>query len=61
MAVHTKIVWIFSEPVNQQEVSISITLAATHALRVDTHPIEQNLDDQLKRFWELELLGIMNL
>lgn len=35
-----------------------LTLASTHTLRIDTHPVEQNLDDQLRRFWELESLGI---
>ena len=35
MAVHTKIGWILSGPVDQQEVSVNLTLAATHALRID--------------------------
>lgn len=59
MAIHTKIGWILSGPVDRQEVSVSLTLTATHALRIDTHPVEWNLDDQLRRFWELETLGIM--
>ena len=58
MAIHTKIGWILSGPVDQQEVSVNLTLTATHTLRIDTYPVEQNLDDQLKRFWELESLGI---
>ena len=59
MAVHTKVGWILSGPVERQEISVNLTLAATHALRIDTLPVEQNLDDQLRRFWELESLGIM--
>ena len=59
MAVHTKIGWILSGPVDQQEVSVNLTLTATHALRINTHPIERDLDDQLRRFWELESLSIM--
>ena len=59
MAIHTRIGWILSGPVDRQEVSVNLTLAATHALKIDTHPVEQNLDDQLRRFWELESLGIM--
>ena len=46
-------------PVDQQEVSVNLTFNATHTLRIDTHPVGQNLDDQLRRFWELESLGIM--
>jgi hypothetical protein len=59
MAVHTKVGWILPGPIDQQEVSVNLTLTATHALRIDTHPVERNLDDQLRRFWELESLGIM--
>ena len=58
MAIHTKVGWILSGPIDRQEVSVNLTLTATHALRIDTHPVERNLDDQLRRFWELESLGI---
>ena len=44
MAVHTKIEWILSGPVDQQEVSVDLTLTTTHALRIDTHPVERDLD-----------------
>ena len=59
MAIHTKVGWILSGPNDRQETSTTLMLTATHALKIDTHPVEQNLDDQLKHFWELELLGIM--
>ena len=36
-----------------------LTLAATHMLRIDTHLVEEDLDDQLRRFWVLESLAIM--
>ena len=58
MAIHIKVGWILSGPIDRQEVSVNLTLTATHALRIDTHPVERNLDDQLRRFWELESLGI---
>ena len=57
MAVHTKIGWILSGPFDRQEVSVNLTLTATHALRIDTHPVERDWDDQLRQFWELESLS----
>ena len=59
MAIHTKVGWILSGPTDRQETSTTLMLTATHALKIDTHPVEQNLDNQLKQFWELESLGIM--
>ena len=50
MGVHTRIGWILSGPVDRQEVSVNLTLTATHALRINTHPVERDLDDQLRRF-----------
>ena len=38
MAVHTKVGWILLGPVDRLEVSVNLTLTATHALRIDTHP-----------------------
>ena len=59
VAIHTKVGWILSGPTDRQETSTTLMLTATHALKIDTHPVEQNLDNQLKQFWELESLGIM--
>ena len=56
-AIHTKVGWILSGPVGDQVV-VNLTLTSTHALRVDTFMAEPSLDDQLKKFWELESLGI---
>ena len=58
-AIQTRVGWILSGPVCRPGVSVNLTLTATHALRIDTHPVEHNLDDQLRRFWELESLGVM--
>ena len=57
MAVHMKIGWILSGPVDRQEASVNFTLTATHTLRVDIHPVKQNLDDQLRRSgsWSLSV------
>lgn len=57
--IHTKVGWILSGPVDQQEVTVNLTLASTHNLKVDAYPTESSLDDRLKQFWELESLGIM--
>ena len=48
MAFHTKIGWILSGLVDRQEVSFNLTFTATHTLKIDNHPVERNLDDQLK-------------
>lgn len=51
--------WILSAPVDQQEV-LAISSSLLYALmRIDTHPVEQNLDNQFRQFWEVESLGIM--
>ena len=59
MAIHTKVGWVLSAPVDRQETSANLALTSTHALRIDTCPNEQKFHDQLRRFWELESLGIM--
>ena len=58
IAIHTKVGWVLSGPTNHQEVTVNLTLTSTHALKIDTCPLEPNLEDHLKRFWELESLGI---
>ena len=60
-AIHTKLGWILSGPANHLEVSVNLTVASTHSLKVDTCPsMEPTLDDCLERFWDLESLGIVN-
>ena len=55
-AIHTKLGWVLTGPV---EVSnspslLSSTLITTHALKVTS----ESLEEQLKSFWDLESLGI---
>ena len=58
-AIHTKFGWVLSGPADQKVTSVNLSLSTTHALRIDSYPMDQSLDDHLKRFWELESLGIM--
>ena len=58
-AIHTKVGWILSRPVEQQEVTTNLSLTSVHTLRVDAYPVGSSLDDCLKQFWELESLGRM--
>ena len=37
---------------------MSINLISTHSLKVGTQPTPRDLDDSLKKFWDLETLGI---
>lgn len=60
VAVHTRVGWILSGPLDQPVTSVNVTVAAIHALKVDTCPIDGKLDDQLKWFSELESLGRVN-
>ena len=58
-AIQTKVGLVLSGPVGRHETSVTLALAATHTLRIDTYPVERDLDDQLRRFCELESLGIV--
>ena len=59
-AIHTKVGWILSGPANHLEVAVNLALASTHTLKIDVHPsMETALDDCLKRFWDLESLGVV--
>ena len=58
-AIHTKVGWILSGPTNHLEVAVNLTLASTHTLKIDAYPsTEPALEDCLRRFWDLESLGI---
>lgn len=59
IAIHTRVGWVLSGPVNHMEVSINLVCAVTHSLKIDIVSTEPTLDDQLKRFWDLESLGIV--
>ncbi len=59
IAIHTKVGWILSGPATaSKQVAVNLAVATTHALKIDSFVAEPSLDDQLKRFWELESLGI---
>ena len=58
VAIETKMGWVLSGPVAQNPRTMALTVAATHALRVETVALEQSLDNQLRQFWELESLGV---
>ena len=57
-AIQTKIGWLLSGPVEQQEVSVNLCSSCTHTLKIGSYPAEPNLDDHLSQFWDLESLGI---
>ena len=56
-AIHTKVGWVLSGPVDQPEGTANLVVASTHTLKVDAYP-EPTLDDRLRSFWDLESLGI---
>ena len=61
-AIETRLGWVLSGPADgvQEETSINLIPAhSTHILRVDNFSEAENLDSQLRRFWELESLGIL--
>ena len=59
LAIHTKVGWVLSGPVDRPMTSINLILSSTNTLQIDTLSNGDNLDSQLKRFWELVSLGIM--
>ena len=58
LAVHTKVGWVLSGPVEQEASSASLTLCTTSTPKIDTLSANDNLDDTLRRFWDLDALGI---
>ena len=60
-AIHVRVGWILSGPVNQSEVTTNLTFTTTHVLKVETCTSLEgtcNFDDHLKQFWELESLEV---
>ena len=62
-AMHTVVGWVLSGPVKgaPPDLRSSINIASTHVLRCSTqhsNPSEAAIESNLKRFWELESLGI---
>ena len=58
IAIHSKVGWILSGPVDQHEVSMNLCTSSIHNLKIDTYQAETSLDCQLSRFWDLDSLGI---
>ena len=63
MALNTRFGWILSGTVPDMDSPTQhSTNLVTHVLKVDATPAEfdRQLDKQLKKFWELESLGIVD-
>ena len=58
VAVHTELGWVVSGPIADKSCQ-SATLF-THVLKVDSSPNLRSLKSQLKAFWDLESLGIVD-
>ena len=62
-AVETQLGWVLSGPVEEalpETTTINfIATHTTHTLRVDTFTEQESLDAGLRRFWELNSLGIL--
>ena len=60
-AIKTRLGWVLTGPVEGISNHSSTNLVVTHTLTVDTHvsqDSDQELDEKLKTFWDLESLGI---
>lgn len=59
-AMYTKLGWVLSGPTDSPvHHSSSVNIVTSHILTVDAMlPVEEELDSTLKKFWELESLGI---
>ncbi len=63
-AINTILGWVLSGPVenhSQQRLESSVNMSSTHVLRLETQytqPMYSKDDQELRRFWDLELLGI---
>ena len=64
VAPSTRLGWVLSGPIDNlsEESSSTTNFAATHVLRIDVTPVQDNLNpnmtEQLKKFWELGSIGI---
>ena len=62
-AIHTKLGWVLSGPTNTPIIEhTSSCTVTTHSLRADSQPTRTEtaqLSEQLRSFWELESLGII--
>lgn len=58
VAIQTRLGWVLSGPVPDLLCEITCNLVSTQLLNVDAYVPEKSLDDKLKRFWDLESLGV---
>ena len=58
IALDTKVGWILSGPAEGQNSEETITVHPTHTLRIDTLTESDQLEQGLKRFWDLESMGV---
>lgn len=62
VAIHTKLGWVLSGPIQSEGMMHSHTnlVVSTHVLRIDAQsPSNDDLQEQLHSFWDLESLGIV--
>ena len=62
VAIHTRLGWVLSGPTTAgDQLTQSLSLIATHTLKIDSEPCSMNkLDQALRSFWDLESLEIIN-
>lgn len=62
IAVHTKLGWVLSGPFYLATLErCAMNLSVTHVLHAETYSVDTcALDNQLRSFWELEVLGIQD-
>ena len=60
IAIHTKVGWVLSGPTEDtgSQESTNLLVRSTHILRIHTTPVEESLDHQLQKFWDLEIMGV---
>lgn len=58
VAVHTRLGWVISGPVDIRAKEPNTASLVTHILKVDSELEKRRLEKQLGKFWELESLGI---
>ena len=63
MAIHTRLGWVLSGPIEGFTYNTDPSGNSTHVLRCSSEPTQpenNGLIEELKRFWDLESLGILS-
>ena len=58
VAIHTRLGWVLSGPVPGLSCETTCNLVSYHLLTGDAYVLEKSLDDTLKRFLDLESIGV---